>query len=153
MVLKPHNLIDTPGVLTLACGQLAEERAAVAEEPAAMADDPAWPAGDPVGAAEKLIEELFDEAYTKDSIPNDVLGQLRRGQTRSKQLSLAECQEDDNGRLLYCRRLYVPNHMLLKLRLIKNFHEVLAARHPGRSKTPKLLSRQYYWPRMHKDVD
>ena len=91
MVLKLHNLIDTPGVLTLACGQLVEERATVAEEAAAMADDPAWPAGDPVGAAEKSIKELFDEAYTKDSIPNDVLGQLRRGQARSKQLSLAEC--------------------------------------------------------------
>ena len=105
------------------------------------------------GTPEKSIEELFDEAYTKDSIPNDVLGQLRRGQTRSKQLSLAECQEDDNGRLLYCRHLYVPNHMLLKLRLIKDFHEVPAAGHPGQLKTLELLSRQYYWPRMHKDVD
>ena len=43
--------------------------------------------------------------------------------------------------------------MPLKLRLIKDFHEALAARHPGRSKTLELLSRQYYWPRMHKDVD
>ena len=112
MVLKPYNLIDTLGVLTLECGQLAEEPAVVAEEPAvvaeepamvmekpatiaeepaAMADVPAQPAGDPVGAVEKSIEELFDEAYTKDSIPDDVLRQLRRGQTRSKQLSLAEC--------------------------------------------------------------
>ena len=97
MVLKLHNLIDTLGVLTLASRQLGEEWAAVAEEPAAIADDPTWPAGDPFGAAEKSIEELFDEAYTKDSVPNDVLGQLRRGQTRSNQLSLAECQEDDNG--------------------------------------------------------
>ena len=43
--------------------------------------------------------------------------------------------------------------MLLKLCLIKDFHEVPAARHPGRSKTLELLARQYYWPRMHKDVD
>ena len=143
-MLKPHNLIDILGVLTLACGQLAEERAAIAEEPATMADDPTWPAGDPVGAAEKSIEELFDEAYTKDSIPNDMLGQLRRGPTHSKQLSLAECQEDDNGQLLYRRRLYVPNHMPLKLHLIKDFHEVPAAGHPSRSKTLELLPRQYY---------
>ena len=43
--------------------------------------------------------------------------------------------------------------MPLKLRLIKDFHEVPAAGHPGRSKTLELLSRQYYWPRMHKNVD
>ena len=90
VVLKPHNLIDTLGALTLACGQVAEEPAMVAEELAAIAKEPALPAEDPTGVAEKLIEELFNEAYTKDPIPDDVLGQLRRGQTHSKQLSLAE---------------------------------------------------------------
>ncbi len=43
--------------------------------------------------------------------------------------------------------------MPLKLWLIKDFHEAPAAGHPGQSKTLELLSRQYYWPRMHKDVD
>ena len=43
--------------------------------------------------------------------------------------------------------------MPLKLRLRKDFHEAPAAGHPGRSKTLKLLSRQYYWPKMHKEVD
>ena len=80
---------------------VAEEPAVVAEEPAAVAEEPALPAEDPAGAAEKLIEELFNEAYTNDPIPDNVLGQLCRGQTCSKQLSLAECQEDGNGRLLY----------------------------------------------------
>ena len=78
-----------------------EEPAVIAEEPAAVAEGPALPAEDPTRAAEKLIEKLFNEAYTKDPIPNNVLGQLRRGQTRSKQLSLAKCQEDGNGQLLY----------------------------------------------------
>ena len=123
---------------------VAGEPAVVAEEPAAVAEGPALPADNPAEAAEKSIEELFNEAYTKDPIPDDVLGQLRRGQTRSKQLSLAECQEDGNGRLLYRRRLYVPNHMPLKLRLIKDFHEVPAVGHPGWSKTLELLLRQYY---------
>ena len=103
-MLKPHNLIDTPGALTLTCGQVvgepavvAEEPAVIAEEPAAAGEEPALPAEDPAGAAEKSIEELFKEAYTKDPIPDDMLGQLRRSQTRSKQLLLAECQEDGNG--------------------------------------------------------
>ena len=78
-----------------------EEPAVVVEEPAAVAEEPALPAEDPAGAAEKSIEELFNEAYTKDSTPNIVLGRLCRGQTYSKQLSLAECHEDSNSRLLY----------------------------------------------------
>ena len=74
------------------------------------------------------------------------------GPSSSKQLSLAECKED-SGRLLYQDRLYVPDYMPLKLRLIQDFHEMPAAGHPGRSKTPELLARQYYWPKLHKDVD
>ena len=97
VVLKPHNLIDTPGALILTCGQVAGEPAVVVEEPATIAEGPALPAEGPARAAEKSIEELFNEAYTKDPTPDDVLGQLRRGQTYSKQLSLAECQEDGNG--------------------------------------------------------
>ena len=77
------------------------------------------------------MTELFNEAYMQDPIPNDVLGQLRRGQTHSKQLSLAECQVEDNGRLLYCKRVYVLDYMPLKLRLIRDSHETLAAGHPG----------------------
>ena len=105
VVLKPHNWSDILGVLTLTCGQVAGEPAVLAEEPAAIVEEPvtlagnptqpveepALPAEDRAGAAEKSIEELFNEAYAKDPIPDDVLGQLRRGQTRSKQLSLAEC--------------------------------------------------------------
>ena len=79
-------MINILGVLTLEYGQVVEEpavvveeQAAVAEEPTTMADDPAWLAEDPIRVVEKSIEELFDEAYTKNSIPNDVLGQLHEG--------------------------------------------------------------------------
>ena len=96
---------------------------------------------------------MFNEVYIQDPIPNDVLGQLRRGQTCSKQISLAECQVDDNGHLLYCKHIYVLNYMPLKLRLIRDFHETPAAGHPGRSKTLELLSRHYYWLKMYKEVD
>ena len=49
----------------------------------------------------KTIAELVTEAYSKDPLPNEVLKQLKEGQLRSKQLSLAECQQDDEGHLLY----------------------------------------------------
>ena len=77
-VLKPQNLTELPGTaLTLACGRINEEEEA--EEAKEEADNV------------KTITGLFNEAYIQDPIPNDVLGQLCRGQTRSKQISLAEC--------------------------------------------------------------
>ena len=141
VVLKPQNvteLLDT--VLTLACGQINEE-VQQAKEAKEGADNV------------KTITKLFNEAYIPDPIPNNVLGQLHRGQTCSKQSLLAEYQVDDNGRLLYCKRIYVPNHMLLKLRLIRDLHEMPAAGHPGRSKTLELLAWHYYWLKMYKEVD
>ena len=72
MILKPHNLIDTLGALILVCGQVAGEPAMVVEEPAIIVEEPALP-------VEKSIEELFNEAYTKDPISDNVLGQLHRG--------------------------------------------------------------------------
>ena len=121
-VLKLQNLTEVPDTtLTLVCGQIDEE------EEAPQAEEEA----DNV----KTITELFNKAYIQDPIPNDVLEQLRRGQTRSKQISLAECQVDENGHLLYCKRVYVPNHMPLKLQLIRDFYETQAAGHPGQSKT------------------
>ena len=87
VVLKPHNLIDTPGALILVCGQVVGEPAIVAEEPtmvveepavvakelATIAEEPSLPVEDPIGAAEKSIEKLFNEAYTNDPIPGNVL--------------------------------------------------------------------------------
>ena len=151
-VLKLHNLTELPNTtLTLACGRINEEeeaqRAVEAEE--AQQAEEAEEGADNV----KTITELFNEAYMQDLIPNDVLGQLCTGQTRSKQISLAKCQIDDNGHLLYRNRIYVLNHMLLKLQLIRDFYETPAAGYLGRSKTLELLARHYYWPKMYKEVD
>ena len=51
------------------------------------------------------IDELFNQAYREDPLPRDVLQQLQEGRTRSKQLSLAECKEE-NGHLIYRDRVY-----------------------------------------------
>ena len=105
----------------------------------------------PTTPAATTIEELFSLAYQEDPLPKDVLQQFREGRTRSKQLSLAECKEE-NGHLIYRDRVYIPDYLPLKLQLIKDHHDTPAGGHPGRSKTLELLGRTYYWPQMHKDV-
>ena len=156
-VLKLQNLTELSGTaLTLACGRINKEEEVEEEEVerAEEVEEAQQTEEAEEGAGNvKTITELFNEAYMQDPMPNDVLGQLCRGQTHSKQIPLAECQIDDNGRQLYRKRVYVPNHMPLKLRLIRDFHETLAAGPPGRSKTLELLARHYYWPKMYKEVD
>ncbi|KAH0611537.1 uncharacterized protein H6S33_010802 [Morchella sextelata] len=99
------------------------------------------------------VEELFSNAYQVDSFPNKVLAMLRNGVRHSSKISLAECTEDNNGRLLYRGALYVPDDNDLRLKLLKEYHDNPSAGHPGRAKTLELLNREYYWPRMRNYVD
>ncbi|KAH0604507.1 uncharacterized protein H6S33_006884 [Morchella sextelata] len=99
------------------------------------------------------VEELFSKAYQVDSFPNKILTMLRNGVRHSNKISLAECTEDNNGRLLYRGALYVPDDNDLRLRLLKEHHGKPSTGHPGRAKTLGLLNREYYWPQMRKYVD
>ena len=77
-LLKLQNLTELPGTaLILACRRINEE-----EEVQQAGEEEAEEEADNV----KTITELFNEAYIQDPIPNDILGQLRRGQTCSKQI-------------------------------------------------------------------
>ena len=62
-------------------------------------------------------------------------------------ITLAECVEDD-GRLFYQDRLYVPDDSSLKAELLRRCHDAPASGHTGRAKTYELLSREFYWPGM-----
>jgi hypothetical protein len=90
------------------------------------------------------VEELFSKAYQVDSFPNKIPHMLRNGVHHSNKISLAECTEDNNGRLLYRGALHVPEDNDLRLRLLKEHHDKLSAGHPGRAKTLELLNREYY---------
>ena len=65
-----HELPDA--ALTLACGRVEVKDVEEVQPVEAEVNDA------------KTITELFDNAYAIDPIPNDILDQLRRRQTRSK---------------------------------------------------------------------
>ena len=126
-VLKPHNLvIDSINTTEAPIEELLPQRT--------------------------TTEKLFNEGYNHDTTPNAILKQLKDGKTRSKQISLAECEEI-NKRLWYRKRIYVPDYMPLKLHLMREHHDTPGTGHPGRSKTLELLQRKYIWPQMYKEVD
>src|SRR3954447_5775091 len=98
------------------------------------------------------IDEMWAEGAGTDRVLREIVQALRTGAVRSPHITLSLCKEEE-GRLFYQNRLYVPRHALLRSKLIRDHHETPAAGHPGRSKTLDLLSRSYYWPNMRKDVD
>jgi hypothetical protein len=59
-----------------------------------------------------------------------------------QEISLAECNEHKNL-IHYHQRIWVPDYELLKLYLLQQHYDVLAAGHPGRSKTLKYLCQNY----------
>jgi transposase InsO family protein len=105
----------------------------------------------PIPASPALVQ-LFTDGYNEDPFPNKILKLIRDGAKHCREISLAECDEHNNL-LCYHQRIWVPNYEPLKLHLLQQHHDVLAAGHPGRSKTLQYLCRNYTWPKMRTDVD
>ena len=84
-------------------------------------------------------------------MPKEVLTALRKGSRRSKYLNLAHCKEQD-GKLYYRNRRYVPDYEPLHLCLLQMHYDKPIAGHPGNGGTYTLLCRGYYWPRIQRYV-
>ena len=55
--------------------------------------------------------------------------------------------------LIYCgQQLYVPSDTEIKGQLLQEAHDVSVSGHAGVAKTVELLSRPYFWPKLHEDV-
>ncbi|SJL18527.1 uncharacterized protein ARMOST_22120 [Armillaria ostoyae] len=85
-----------------------------------------------------------------------------RTATRQKELwdkSIATSLEHErgiterNGILYYDNRIYVPRHSSLRGEIIAQSHDHITAGHPGIAKTRELVQREYWWPKIQKDVE
>jgi hypothetical protein len=103
-------------------------------------------------SATSTVIQVFTDGYKEDPFPNEIVKLLRDGTKQRWEISLAECDENNNL-LHYCQRIWVPNYEPLKLYLLQQHHDIPATGHPGRSKTVQYLCQNYTWPRMRMDVD
>ena len=69
----------------------------------------------------------------------------------TKSLHSSEWSEVD-GLLLFRGRIYVPDALDLRRRIVALHHDSLIAGHAGRWKTMELVSRNYYWPQMSRFI-
>eukprot|EP00253_Pinus_taeda_P014522 PITA_14522 len=59
---------------------------------------------------------------------------------------------DDAGMLYFHKRLYVPNEDSLRKLILDEFHISHYTGHPGYQKMVTALRKEYYWPKMKKEV-
>lgn len=59
----------------------------------------------------------------------------------------------DEKLLLHKGRMVVPDENHLRAKIIQEAHSRIITAHPGRTKTRKIVSSRYWWPRMTADVD
>ncbi|SJL15225.1 uncharacterized protein ARMOST_18711 [Armillaria ostoyae] len=59
---------------------------------------------------------------------------------------------EKDGILYYNNRVYVPRHSSLRGEIIAQSHDHITAGHPGIAKTRELVQREYWWPKIQKDV-
>jgi len=97
------------------------------------------------------IADLMTDAYEPDPLSGKILEAIRTNGSL-KEIMVAECTEQD-GRIQYRGKYYVPERNQLQLRLIQEHHGTALAGHPGRAKTFDFLDRLYYWNDMQKQVD
>jgi len=65
--------------------------------------------------------------------------------------SLTKGLEDwnlEDGIILYRGQVYVPKNESLRRDIVKKYHNHVAIGHPGRWKTYKVISREFWWPGM-----
>lgn len=102
--------------------------------------------------AQTHLDNLFKEGYEIDPFPSSVIADIKQGTRQRKDISLALCSVRD-GRLYIGSRLLIPDYAPLRLYLLQQHHDTPVAGHQGREKTFELLSRDYYWSTMRRDVE
>ena len=61
-------------------------------------------------------------------------------------------EETDDGVVTWQGRIYVPKDRDLRGQVIQAHHDTVLAGHPGRYKTQELITRNYWWPGISRDV-
>ena len=58
-------------------------------------------------------------------------------------------EESEDGIMTWKGRIYIPIDKKLREEIVRQHHNVPTAGHPGQHKTHELITRNYWWPKMH----
>ena len=100
------------------------------------------------GLEVELLEKI-KKARSKDKDVIRVVEEMKKAGVKELRGNKWKIEED---LVLKERKIYVPKDEELRAEVIWSHHDVPAARHGGRWKTVELVTRNYWWPGMTRDV-
>ena len=111
---------------------------------------------DPTPVERSELELQWDEAIRNDRKYQDARNAVEQGERRFPvalrlKCSITECSVVGNV-IMYRNRKWVPSNEPLRTRLVEDIHTSMAAGHPGREITYKMLARDYFWPGMSETI-
>ncbi len=98
-----------------------------------------------------LVMPTIEEIHTK--IKQATLNHHRWDKNISASLNHDRGMKLDNGLIYYDHRIYIPQDHALRGEIIAGSHDHITAGHPGIEKTKELVLREYWWPKMKKDIE
>jgi hypothetical protein len=72
--------------------------------------------------------------------------------TKKLAISIGDCSVNQEGKLLWRQRLWVPEDEPIRTGIIQEAHLSVVTGHPGREETYRILATTWYWPGMSQDV-
>lgn len=105
-----------------------------------------------VGEPDPLSELWAQEEAHDDSLAKATVAVRENAPRFPRELrlkvSISECSLDDEGKLCFRGRKWVPGSEPLRTGLIQHIHDSLTSGHPGREVTYSMVARQFFWPGM-----
>ena len=104
-------------------------------------------------SAHTTVEKLHQ--YVNAAASDGILKDVRDWQIEKKRhrLSFLFNQFKEIGqKWFFGKRIYIPNDDDLKLRILKQYHDVASAGHQGVRRTRARIQEKYYWPKMEEDI-
>ncbi len=98
-----------------------------------------------------LVMPTIEEVHTK--IKQATLDHHRWDKSVSASLNHDRGLKLDNGLIYYDHRIYIPQDHVLRGEIIAVSHDHIMVGHPGIEKTKELVLREYWWPKMKKDIE
>ena len=105
---------------------------------------------------EQLIERLEEEIVKKIKEARDKNEEVIKVVEEMKKAGVKTLRDEEwqieEGLVLKEERVYVPKDEKLRVEIIWLHHDTLIAGHGGQWKTVELVTRNYWWPGMTKEV-
>ncbi len=98
-----------------------------------------------------LVMPTIEEVHTK--IKQATLDRPPMGQEHLCVLNHDRGMKLDDGLIYYDHHIYIPQDHALRGEIIAASHNHITAGHPGIEKTKELVLREYWWPKMKKDIE